>query len=175
MRKFFYILFTSLFIIGVILFIDEISYNPLKKEDFKILFHNYESGFKKQCDIDFLGWNSKGEFFDFYSYKTNTSIKENNFIGYPNFDFKWKNVDASDESVYSRWKKTPIDTISASKLKELLFLEDYDKYECSKLFKKQLTEQGNYYSYYYVNELEQYLFLITLEKKQLYYLRKRGF
>ncbi|MGY0408657.1 MAG: hypothetical protein ACWIPJ_09955 [Polaribacter sp.] len=174
MKKLLYVLLFLILTIFVVFFINERTYNPLNESDFKLLFKNYNRNLKKDCNINFLGWNSKGEFFDFYSYYSKKNILIDT-INYPKINSKWKNSDFTEDSFFSKWKETPVDSLHLIKLNSLLSLGNYNNHKCSNSFSNELNKKGNYYSYIYINELEEYLFLFNVKDNRFYYIRRRGF
>lgn len=57
----------------------------------------------------------------------------------------------------------------------LLTMNDLNGQACSSSFYKELDNPRNYYSYIYINELENYFLLYCVDKGYFYYIRYKGF
>ncbi len=172
MKKYISILAVILLILGVFfIVINELTYNPLKEKDFKNLFPDYDGKAKKKCYVDYIGFNLHGDLFDISVYKLNDMTID---FQYPNFKNGWENINTQDDKlVFSKWKKCPIDSFTSVKF-DILTIEDFSKKKCTYSFNSDLLNSKNYYSYVYINELEQYFCLYCPEKNYLYYVRKNG-
>lgn len=148
----------------------ELFYDPLDALDAKRLFKQ-SSDLEKICSIDFLGFNTRGEFFELYKYNVNKAQMDSL---HP-IILSWENKELSKSAIVQKWKACPLDTAS-NRLYEFVFAaNDLDEWECSSSFKKSLRDSKNHYCFIYINELEQYFLLYSIKEEALYYLRKKGF
>jgi len=152
--------------------IKELTYNPLKEKDFRILFPNYDGKAKKKCHLDFIGLSLHGELFDISLYKLNEMTIN---FQYPNFKNSYENLTMSnDDFFFSKWKKCPVDSLTFFRIKDILTIEDFSKKKCFSSFISDLENPKNYYSYLYINELEYYFYLFNSNMNYLYFVRKKG-
>ncbi|MCE8464449.1 MULTISPECIES: hypothetical protein [Bacteroides] len=154
------------------LYIDEKTFTPLKEKEFKMIFFNYRDEAVKVCGVDFLGLNFKGELFDFYLYKMkNSSIN----MDYPQIKSEWEGRKLDSTVSVSKWRNCPIDSVTTKLYMFLLTMNDFNGQACSSSFYKELDNPRNYYSYIYINELENYFLLYCVDKGHFYYIRHKGF
>ncbi|WP_394775951.1 hypothetical protein [Flavobacterium sp.] len=172
MKKFLFIIILLAFIGFIYLYIQELSFSPLKEKEFKILFPNYNVSGEKKCGIDFLGMNFKGEVFEFYLYKMNNAKVD---TSYPKIKNEWENEELDSDAIVLKWKPCPIDSTTIAQYKFALTANNLDDKECSRLFNSDINNPKNYYSYVYFNELEHYFLLYCPDKESLYYIRRKGF
>ena len=172
MKKFFLGLIAVFFVIVFYLVYTELFYSPLDGAASKKLFKQ-STNLEKLCSIDFLGFNSKGEFFELYKYGTGDVQVDNSFQNIQ----VWENKELPKNIIIEKWKSCPLDSLSSQLYEFMLTANDFDKdkWECSNTLNEALKNSENYYSYIYVNELEQYFLLYNPKEKTLYYLRKKGF
>lgn len=172
MKKIILILLLLLGLGAIILYINDSSFNPLKKRDFQKLFDKYNGTAEKICDVDFLGANFKSEWFEVYLYKVGVIPINSN---YPDYNGIWEQKEITDEAVTSKWTSCPLDSTTRELYEFTLTVENFDKKECVKSFNAELNNPENYYSHVYFNELEQYFLLYCPSLGNLYYLRRKGF
>jgi len=133
-----------LFVIGIVFLIyDELSYNPLKQDDFQKLFKEFNGSFEKTCSKDFIGLSIHGEIFDMYRYKIKGDIiidKE-----FPKMT-KWEGKEIIDEFVVEKWKNCPLNS-KTRELYDMLACSNFDNVKCCISFKKELLNPKNYYCY----------------------------
>lgn len=172
MRKIIYASLVLFCIVVVFFYINELLYSPLNKREFKMLFPNYDSNIKKECDIDFIGMSIKGELFDLYQYK---SVRGQISSTYPDIIGQWENRELSADVIVPKWKECPPDSITMERCDIIFSSDNYKKHQCSHSFQSELGNDCNYYTYIYFNELEYYFLLYIPDKEKLYYIRKRGF
>ncbi len=170
MRKLLFGLIAVVLVIVFYLVYAELSYSPLDDTTSKKLFKQ-SADLEKLCSIDFLGFNSKGEFFELYKYGTNEVEIDSSF---PNVHV-WENKELPKNTIIGKWKPCPLDSLSSQLYEFTLTANDFDKRGCSNTLNEALKDSENYYSYIYVNELEQYFLLYIPKEKILYYLRRKGF
>ncbi|MBA3829394.1 MAG: hypothetical protein H0X33_10700 [Taibaiella sp.] len=172
MKKFLVIAALLVSMVVIYLYMQELSFSPLKEKEFKMLFPNYNGVGEKKCGIDFLGINFKGEVFEFYLYKMNNTKVD---TSHPKFKNEWENKELNTEAIVLKWKSCPIDTATMALYKFTLTANNLEEKECSRLFNDELSNPKNYYSYVYFNELENYFLLYCPDKGNLYYIRRKGF
>lgn len=155
---------------------DEITFTPLEKKDFELLFPNYNGSIKVSYHKDFIGW-SRGDFFELYIYSLdNASINPD----YPKIGQNWEHTTLPDplmpnSLITTQWLKCPPDSIiQVYYSRELSWITDNSTKE-GEMLKKDLMNVTNYYCCIYVNGLEKYLMLFSPSKKRMYYIRQRGF
>jgi hypothetical protein len=170
MRKFLFGLIAVVLVIVFYLVYTELSYSPLDNTSLKKLFKQ-SVDLEKLCSIDFLGFNTKGEFFELYKYVTNEVEIDSLFTNVQ----VWESKELPKNTIIGKWKACPLDSLSSQLYEFTLTANDFDKRECSNTLNEALKNAGNYYSYIYVNELEQYFLLYIPKEKILYYLRRKGF
>ncbi len=172
MKKFLFIVIGILFFLIIFFFITEKTYSPLKNEEFKLLFPNYNGKDRKICSVNFLGLNCKGEFFEVYKYKISNVIVDST---YPMFINKWENRNITTGTEISKWKNCPIDSVTKNRFIFAFTVKNFDKYRCIDNFYDDLIDVNNYYSYIYFNEMEYFFLLYCTDKNLLYYIRLKGF
>ncbi len=167
------LVFFSLLIFCIIIYIiyDEYTFSPLNKNDLGKLFGENKGAIKKICSKDLLGLSLKGELYDVYLYKVEGFSIDKSF---PKLS-EWENRALVYETIVSKWKNCPIDSATKSLFHFTLTLENFDKLKCSTFFNKEIQDMNNYYSYIYINELEQYFLLYCTNTSELFYIRRRGF
>ena len=173
MKKVLLVLFITLICATILFFfINERSFSPLGESDIKMLFPEQNIDIEKECSVDFLGFNSKGELHEFYMYRlSNVSIDRS----YPKFNGEWEKHKISNYDTVSKWKPCPIDSVDNDLFKFVFTTKDFNKKECSSTFYNELKKDGNYYSFFYFNELEKYFLLYCPDSNTLYYVRQKGF
>ncbi len=169
-RVLLYVIFL-LSMIVLYLFYKEISYSPLKEDDFVKLFKGFCGNFDKSCSNDFLGISSKGELFEIYRYNIQGAQIDKDF---PKIT-EWENKKITNEAVIGRWKNCPLDYKTLELYKFMLTSNNLDDIKCCNSFNKELLDIRNYYSFIHFNELEQYFLLYCSNSKSLYYIRRKGF
>ncbi len=170
MKKVLFGLIAIILIIVFYLVYTELTYSPLNETISKKLF-NQSTDLDKLCSIDFLGFNSKGEFFELYKYRVVEVEIDSLFF---NIQF-WENKELSKNTIIEKWKPCPLDSLTSQLYEFILTVNNFDKWECSNSLNEALKNSKNYYSYIYVNELEQYFLLYNPQEENLYYLRRKGF
>lgn len=148
----------------------ELVYSPLGAVDTRDLL-GQKCSLKKMCSIDFLGFSSRGECFDLYKYKVGVICIDNSFPA----TSSWEGEKIPESAIVSKWKHCPLDSLSFERYEFIITVNNFSEYECSKTFNASLKNPENYYSYFYINELEQYFLLYNVKEQVLYYLRKKGF
>lgn len=169
MKKIVIVTISLFLILGGYIIVDYLTYSPLKEQEFKNLFPNYDYSGKIKKSVDFVGLSLHGELFDVFIYKL-SKMDINN--GYPSKN-KWTNITTSEEFTISIWQKNPIDSLTFAKCKDIFELGNQSNRVYAS-FITELSNPANYYSYLYVNALEYYFFLYCPNKQHLYYVRKRG-
>jgi len=157
---------------AILLYLNDTSFSPLKEKDFKKIFYKYNGKTEKICDVDFLGINFKSEWFEVYLYKVGAVPVD---LNYPEYNGMWEQKEFTNETVISKWKSCPLDSVSYKFYEFTLTAESFDEQECIKSFNTELNNPKNYYSYIYFNELEQYFLLYCPDIENLYYVRRKGF
>lgn len=171
MKKIFLsLLFIVILIISYLIYM-EISFSPLKQNDFEKIFKGYVGSYNESCRKDFLGITSHGELFEIYLYNIKGAIIDK---GFPKLN-KWENEELSPESIVGKWENCPLDSQTMELYKFTLTSKNFDDVKCGNSFNNELLNPKNYYSYIYFNELEQYFLLYCSNKQELYYIRRRGF
>lgn len=150
---------------------NEYSFSPLKQKDFKKLFNVHHKDPQKLCSKDFLGFSSKGESFEVYLYQANEIEFKQNFSDIT----EWEGRLITDSTIVSAWKQCPLDSQAISLYNFTLTVNDFDKLKCFNSFNKEKADPKNYYSFVHFNELEQYFMLYSVDRHELYYIRRRGF
>lgn len=154
----------------------EITFTPLEKKDFKLLFPNYNGSIKVSYHKDFIGW-SRGDVFELYIYSF-----DNVYINpdYPKIGQKWEYTTLPDplmpESlITTKWLRCPLDSLmQVHYSSELSWITDNSTNEGETL-KQDMKDVTNYYCCIYVSEQEKYLMLYSPSKNIMYYIRQRGF
>lgn len=155
---------------AIILYVDDSSFSPLKEKEIQKLFPNYRGTFKKKCDVDFIGMNFKGEWFEVYLYKVDAIPVD---LNYPKYNGIWERKSITEEVITSKWINCPLDSATRKLYEFNLMLEIFDKKECIKSFNLELNNSENYYSYICFDELDQYFLLYCPSIGNLYYIRKK--
>lgn len=169
MKKFSFVLIVVIVIVFYLMY-NELTYSPLDKITSKNLF-NQSFDLKKLCSIDFLGFNLKGEFFELYKYGVIQVDIDSSFLNIQ----VWENKKLLKNTIIGKWKSCPLDSLTSQLYEFTLTVNDFNKWECSNSLNEALKDSRNYYSYIYINELEQYFFLYTPHEETFYYLRRKGF
>jgi len=172
MKRIMLILFLLLGLGAIVLFVNGSSFSPLKERDFQKLFNKYNGTAKKICAVDFLGVNFKSEWFEVYLYKLDDLPVNSN---YPDYNGVWEQKEFTDETITSKWKSFPLDSITRELYEFTLTVENFNQKECIKSFNEELKNPENYYAQIYFNELEQYFLLYCPDIGNLYYIRRKGF
>ncbi len=171
MKKVFLSLLLILFIgVGYLIF-NATSFSPLKNYDFQRIFKGQKISFEKVCSKDFLKASFHGELFEIYKFRIKGATIDRN---YPNIN-NWEREEITTESIISKWKNCPLDSQALELYDFTLTANDFDKIKCFESFNKDLLNPTNFYSYIHNNELGQYFFLYSINRQELYYLRRRGF
>jgi len=162
------ILLFIVLVIAIVIISDELSFDPLSKDDLHKLFSDYSETPKMIMKNDFIGLSIHGEIFDMYCYMiNNVKLNSNNFM-----ISSWENKPIDNNTLIKSWKKTPIDLLDMKK-NDMLFVSNVKQKEWYKHFSNELFNSKNYYSYIYVDEDEQYFLLYVSHTKELYYFRKK--
>lgn len=170
MKKIYVLLIVIIAFVGYGIY-KEMTFSPLEKKDFELLFPNYNGKKKISYHKDFIGW-SRGDLFELYIYKLdNVSINAN----YPKIGQSWEYITLPDSFITTRWIRCPPDS----------FIQKHFSYELSwitenntdngRMLKQDLKNKSNYYCYIYINGLEKYFMLYNPSKDIMYYIRQRGF
>ncbi|WP_027002974.1 hypothetical protein [Hugenholtzia roseola] len=153
------------------LYINHLSFSPLKERDFQKLFGKHKGNIEKVCEVDYLGLSFHGELFEIYLYKVDTIFLD---LNYPNYSESWEEKEFSDKILTSKWAKCPPDSITQRMFEFTLTANNFSQEKYFDYFYIDLNNLKNYYSYFYVNELENYFILYCLEKRTFYYVRRKG-
>lgn len=148
------------------------SFSPLKKEEFKLLLNNYKEKNTKFCNVDFLGINTKSEWYEVYLYNDVSGEVDENLPAYKEM---WENKYFDNETRISKWVNCPVDSRTYELYESSFNFENFEDYECIRGIKSELNNPNNYFSYIYFSELEHYFLLYCVKKEKLYYLRRKGF
>ena len=161
-----------LFVVVVIIFfvIDTWLYSPLGKTQFNMLFPNYQGSERKIYHCDLIGFSLHGELLELYLYDSVQGNIENTF---PKIQYKWEN-NYLDNAYVSCWQRCPFDSSVINKL-DIQLLKNSFKEKCGFSLKNEIENRDNYYSYIYLSQHENYIFLYNPNKKILCYIRRRGF
>ncbi len=158
------------FILGIsYLIYDDLSFDPLSKADFAKIFVGYNGKTKVLCKKDFIGIATRGEFFELYEYSLDDVKIKND---YPLF-INWENSNVTKETIIGKWQNCPINKDVMKLYRFTIGSENLNSSDCSILFKKEMLNPQNFYSYISISETEQYFFLYSSERNQLYYIRRR--
>ena len=171
MKKLLLGLLVAIVIIASYLVFNEVSYSPLKENDFQKLFKGYSGSFDKTCTKDFLGLSTHGELYEIFKYSLEDAVIDRN---YPKF-IEWENNKITNKTIISYWKNCPLDKQSLELYRFTLTATDLSKAKCCSSFYKELSNPKNFYSYIHFDGLEEYFLLYCTDSNELYYLRRRGF
>jgi hypothetical protein len=161
------VLITGIITLFICYHIEALTYSPIKDKEAKILFQDIES-IKKKCSVDYIGLSLHGEIFEIYLYKTkNVSLGEN----YPNYANEWENQPITNETILSKWKRCPLDSVSVDICNFILTTNQFDKKKCVSPVRTELYNSDNYYSYVDFGNFEQYFLLFCTKTGLLYYIR----
>jgi len=148
----------------------ELSFSPLKKNNFKKLFKGDNISFDKSYSKDFLGPNVHGDVFEIYEYKMKGVAIDKD---YPRIT-EWENKKITDATVIGKWKNCPIDSQTAALYESsMLKAKNLDDFKYSNSFKKDIINPNNFYSYVYFSESEEYFLLYCTDRQELWYVRLR--
>lgn len=172
MKKIGLILLVSIGLGAILLYLNDASFSPLNKKEFRKLFDQYNGTAEKACSVDFLGGNQKGELYEAYLYKID-AIPVN--PSYPDFNGLWEQKDLEEGTKSSKWLSCPIDSLTRKLYGFTLTAENFDENECLGSFNEECNKPENYYSHVYFSELEQYFMLYCPDLQSLYYVRRKGF
>ena len=172
MKKIGYTILTVI-ILGVTYgIIKEMNFTPLKKQDFKTLFPNYNGNAKIAYHKDYIGW-SQGDYFELFVYRLKDVLVDS---AYPKIEDNWEYVSLPDTVEVTKWINCPIDSIIQLKYRnELSWIINKGETDEEKAFENCLNDSNSYYSCIYINELKKYLLLYCTSKRIMYYMRQNGF
>lgn len=175
MRKVGYTLLTVITLLIGYGIIGEITFTPLEKKDFEVLFPNYNNSAKVSFHKDFIGW-SHGDYFEMFIYQLDNVLIDSS---YPKSGKNWEYTTLPDPLIpdaliITKWQKCPFDSLMLSKYDFELEMATSEEVK-GEILKQDLIDATNYYSCIYVSELEKYLLLYSPSKKIMYYIRQRGF
>ena len=149
----------------------ELSFSPLKEVDFQKLFKGYIGKPNKICRKDFIGISSHGEIFDMYVYSTKNALIDKDF---PKIT-EWENKKLTNASVMGKWRNCPLDSQIIAFYEPIFGVRNFEDVKKYSSFKKDIINPDNYYSYVYFSEAEEYFLLYCTDRKELYYIRLKGF
>ena len=96
-------------------------------------------------------------------------------MDYPQIKSEWEGRKLDSTVSVSKWRNCPIDSVTTKLYMFLLTMNDFNGQACSSSFYKEVDNPRNYYSYIYINELENYFLLYCVDKGHFYYIRHKGF
>ena len=165
------IIIASLFLTTLYLIIEEITYSPLKKNEFDCIFKKYNKTKLKRKKIFFF-LTIHGDRDDIYEYKVEKGVLNTNF---PVLLKKWNEELIDEKSIVSGWRKCPIDSSTISLFLFMHRLKDGYGYrshffESNLLvdFRKAQDNSDNLYCYI-ITEKSYHFFIYCPKKNILYY------
>ncbi len=164
-------LLSIVLILGILYLIyDDLAFDALQRADFAKIFVGYNGKTKLVCKKNFIGITTSGDFFELYMYSLG-DVKINN--NYPQFR-NLENGTVTKETTIGKWRNCPINKGVIKLYRFTIGANNLNTSDCAILFKNEILNPRNFYSYISINDTEQYFFLYSSATNKLYYIRRKG-